>query len=252
MVRTPTFTRIAYQQTALDVYLLPLTPWTEAMALQRRLVFEVSESPRRRGALILCEHYPIITVGRQGSRRHLDPFDEEPRPGQEVETCWTNRGGGCWLQVPGQLAAYPVLPVEPERIRLDVYRDAIYQVLLDVLEEFRLPAQRDEKAPGVVVGDREIGSVGLAVKDWVAYHGCRLNIHPKLDRFEGIQSNPLSPRKMTSMFRELRTPIRVDAVRESFLRHFLDVFGIERYYLCNPPQVVEPSRRSAHAARRRG
>src|SRR5262245_5832031 len=104
-------------ESTLEVYMLPPCPWQDALQLQHRLVYEMSAEPRRRAALVLCEHLPIVTVGRQGSHSHiqLDELDRFP-------IRWTNRGGGCWLHVPGQLVAYPILPLDRPAMGLPRFR----------------------------------------------------------------------------------------------------------------------------------
>ena len=233
-----------FSASALEVHLLPRTSWDETFALQQRLVYEVSEPPRRRAALILCEHPPIITVGRQGSRSHIR-FEQEELASNQLDLRWTNRGGGCWLQIPGQLAVYPVLPLDPQRLGLERYRAALYQTLIDVLEEFGIRGERDTSSAGVTVGDREIASVGIAVKQWVAYHGCLLNVGAAPEWFEQIQCNPLArERRMTSMFRERRLPIRTTTVREAFVRHFVRRLGFRDYHLLQAPSIHPQPRRA--------
>lgn len=222
-----------YGDSVLDVFLLPLTCWSHVFAFQQRLVYEMSGEPRRRGALILCEHPEIITIGRQGSHRHLS---EDVSLGR-VPLQWTNRGGGCWLHLPGQLAVYPIIPIH-ETDGLDRYRSSLYEVFVRAMEDHKVVASRDWENGGIVSGDREIASVGFAVKNWVAYHGGRINVNVPLDRFDSIQGNPNLPRRMTSMFRELRVPIRMDSVRESIVRHFVRQFGFSEYYLCDPPALA--------------
>ncbi|MGL4465487.1 MAG: hypothetical protein ACRC1K_25335, partial [Planctomycetia bacterium] len=63
----PTPSVDGFRRTTLEVHLLPRTAWEQTHALQQRLVYEVGDRERPRAALILCEHPPIITVGRQGS-----------------------------------------------------------------------------------------------------------------------------------------------------------------------------------------
>ncbi|QDU63842.1 Octanoyltransferase [Planctomycetes bacterium Pan216] len=234
-----------YAETALDVYLLPKTPWEETNLLLQRLTYELSEEPRRRAALVLCEHPPIITVGRRGSRGHIDLEEEELRA-RRLEIRWTNRGGGCWLQTPGQLAIYPVVPIHPTEVGLARYRTALYESILSVLDEFHLRADHDSHGGGVHVDGRQIAGMGLAVKNWVAYHGCWINVCVPPEWFDGITLNPTNGQhRPTSMFRELCSPIRTETVRESFLRKFVDVFGFQAYYLCRPPRIY-PVRKAAN------
>ncbi|MFO0948231.1 MAG: lipoyl(octanoyl) transferase LipB [Planctomycetota bacterium] len=251
MLRTKSPQFESLQNSVLNVYLLPETPWEETVLLQQRLVYELSEAPRRRAALVLCEHPPVITVGRQGSRQHIRLDDDELKS-RRWSVRWTNRGGGCWLQIPGQLAAYCIMPLDPSGLGLASYRDGLYQTMLNVLDEFKIHAERHPRLSGVWVGGREIGSVGVAVKNWIAYHGCRLNVCVPLDPFEKVQSNPASSpdanRAMTCMFRELRAPVRLDAARESFVRHFTSVFGFKDCYLLNAPPFPRSSKRKADVA----
>lgn len=232
-----------FGRSALEVYLLPATPWEQVVALQQRLVYEIGGEPDRRAALILCEHPPILTVGRQGSRRHI-LVDDHDLHANEVVIRWTNRGGGCWLFGAGQLAIYPIVPIDSQALGLDGYRCRLYETLRRVLAEFRIAACYDAPLPGLHVEERELASIGVAVKNWVAYHGACLNVSLAPERFDWIQPNPQVQRRLTSIFRETRTPVRVDAVRESVLRHFIAVFGFGEHYLCNPPPLV-PLRRPA-------
>lgn len=247
MLRTKSPQFECLRDSVLDVYLLPETPWEDTVQLQQRLVYELSAAPRRRAALVLCEHPPVITVGRQGSRQHIRLDDDELKS-RRLTVHWTNRGGGCWLQVPGQLAAYCITPLDPRGLGLAMYREALYATLLNVLDEFKIHAERHPRFSGAWVGGREIGSVGVAVKNWIAYHGCRLNVCVPLDVFDKVQSHPGSNRAMTCMFRELRAPVRLDAARESFVRHFSSVFGFRDCYLLNAPPFTRGLKRSANVA----
>lgn len=228
------------------VYLLPRLAWEDVLLLQQRLVFDISEEPRRKAALILCEHAPIITVGRQGSYDHVRMDANEISTGT-VPVKWTNRGGGCWHQQPGQLAAYPIVPLDPDTFGLAEYRSALYQTLLGLFEEFKLPAQANREMAGIQVGNAQIASVGIAVKQWVSYHGCIMNVCVPLDQRPLVLAGPNSRHPWTCMFRELRTPLRVEAVREAFLQHFVRVFGFANYYLSSPPAGTLPKKRTLHA-----
>src|SRR5438093_10868911 len=100
---------VAGSSLALQVYLLGTVDFEALLRFQRRLHYEIS-GEREAAALILCEHPPLISVGRHGSRAHilLEPPELQVR-GWRVR--WVNRAGGCWLHQPGQLAAYALLPL---------------------------------------------------------------------------------------------------------------------------------------------
>ncbi len=225
---------------ALETCFLPPLRWEDALRLQQRLVYELGEAPRRRAALLLVEHPPAYTVGRQGQAEDL--LGDEPL----VPRHWTNRGGGAWRHGPGQLAIYPIVPIDPAPGALAAYRDAVYGALHDVLGEFNVAGERDALHGGVVVADRQIAAVGIAVKNWVAYHGCILNVSVPEDQFALVRSVPgLPERGQTSLLRERVLPIRPPALREAVARRFAERLGFTGYLLCPPPLPLRPPPRKA-------
>src|SRR5262245_58140546 len=143
----------------LQAYLLGTVDFEAALLLQRRLVYEIS-GERSRAALILCEHPPLITVGRQGSRGHILCEPEELRA-RRWRVRWVNRGGGCLLHVPGQLAIYSVVALDRFGLGLRAYLDRLQRTLLAVLADFSVEGQTHSERPGVWVGPRLIAGVGV-------------------------------------------------------------------------------------------
>ena len=164
----------------LSVFLLGEVALEDALALQRRLVYEYGERPG--GALILCEHPLVLTVGRSGSRAHILADDEQLR-GWGLRSRWVNRGGGVVLHLPGQVVAYAILPLD--RLGLDVmaYANGLNRVLIDTLAEFDLPARTRPDLDGVFLGADRVATVGVAVNRWIAYHGFTLNVGSYLGPF---------------------------------------------------------------------
>src|SRR5262245_24795126 len=109
--------------TVLQTYLLGLVEFEAALVLQRMFVYQVA-GDRGRAALLLCEHPPLITVGRQGSRGHIH-LEPEELTALRWPVRWVNRGGGCLLHLPGQLAAYPILPLDAFGLGLQGYLDRL-------------------------------------------------------------------------------------------------------------------------------
>ena len=77
---------------ALQVYLLGMVDFDSALFLQERLLYEISGRTDRLGGLILCEHPPMVTIGRDGSRSQLLVEPAELTK-QQIEVRWLNRGG---------------------------------------------------------------------------------------------------------------------------------------------------------------
>jgi lipoyl(octanoyl) transferase len=217
--------------------MLGLVDFEEVQQLQRRMVYEVGETGG--GALILCEHPPTISVGRSGSRAHI-LADDDLLHGLGVKVYYVNRGGGCVLHVPGQLAAYLALPLEPLGLDVQRYVDRLHSTILGVLEEFDLIGTIRPELPGVFSGPARIASVGIAVNRWIAYHGLTLNVGPFLELFHvleepGIGKVPLRQTSMESR-RQRQTPM--SKVRESLVRKVEEVFGLERHHLyTHHPQI---------------
>jgi len=222
----------------LAVYFLPPTPWADVHLFQQRLVYEMGEPPRRRAALVLVEHPPIVTIGRQGSRSQL----RDAADGLDVR--FVNRGGAAWLQSPGQIALYGVVPLDPPKLGVERLRNGLFETFLGTLEEFQIFGARDETNGGIVVNGRQIAAVGAAVKGWVSCHGGVLNVAVPKGREQVLHPHPhCAERKETCMLRERAVPIRPGTIREALARRFAKAFGYHGYYLCpNPPlpQALAP------------
>ncbi|HTU23301.1 MAG TPA: lipoyl(octanoyl) transferase LipB [Gemmataceae bacterium] len=211
---------------ALRVYLLGVVELEAALTLQRTLAFEAA-GQRDSAALVLCEHAPIITVGRDGSPADIRCDFDELRM-RRWPLRWVNRGGGTLLHLPGQMAIYPILPLDWHGLGLADYLERLQRVLVAVLEDFTVQAVTRHDQPGIWVGQRLIAGVGVAVSDWVAYYGAYLNINPDLLPFRIVRSGAKEHQPMTSLVRERRGPVRTALVRERLLDHFLAAFPFER------------------------
>jgi lipoyl(octanoyl) transferase len=213
----------AASDAVLQAYLLGPVEFEAALAFQRRLVYAVT-GDRGSAFLVLCEHPPLITVGREGSRNHIR-FEPDELRARRWAVRWVNRGGGCLLHVPGQLAVYPVLALDRLGLGIQIYLDRLQAVVLAVLDDFGVHGQMRPGQPGVWVGARLIADVGVAVRSWVSYYGLALNINPALDQFRGVRTGGPVDGPMTSLERERRGPLRPALVRERLLDHFANRFG---------------------------
>ena len=209
----------------LQAYLLGTVDFDAALGLQRQLAYHVA-GDRARAALVLCEHPPVITVGRHGSRAHILYEPEELRA-LRWRVRWVNRGGGCLLHLPGQMAVYPILPLDRLGLGLRDYLDRLRQVILDVLADFSVPAALAPDGATVNVGARPVAQLGVAVRDWVSYYGAAFNIDPDLEPLRRVRTGP-GAEPMTSLARERRGPLRAALVRERLLEHFASRFGFGR------------------------
>jgi lipoyl(octanoyl) transferase len=232
----------------LQVYLLGSVDFEAALAFQRALLYDVT-GDRSRAALILCEHPPLITVGRHGSWAEIlcEPQELQAR---RWRTRWVNRGGGCLLHVPGQLAIYPVLALDRLGFGVQAYLDRLQAVIVAVLDDFQIRGQTRPGMPGVWVGTRAIAGLGVAVRDWVSYYGAWLNVNPDLELFRLVRNGGRSDGPMTSLERERRGPLRPSLVRERLIEHFAARFGFANTALFSDhPSLGRKARSDALTAR---
>jgi lipoyl(octanoyl) transferase len=214
----------------LEVYLLGEVDFPTLQTLQRRLVYDLGDADGM--ALVLCEHPPTITVGRSGSRAHIVPDDEWLRH-HHLRTHWVNRGGGCVLHLPGQLAVYLIVSLEPLRLDVGGHLQRLTDVVLRVLAEFDLKGATRPEVPGVFLGRSRVASLGIAVNRWIAYYGCTLNVGPYLAPFGMIAEPGLGTIKLhqTSMEARRQRPAPMSKVREAIIRHVEAVYGCDRHHL---------------------
>jgi lipoyl(octanoyl) transferase len=225
------------EQPALEVYMLGLVDFLELQQLQRRIVYDLGEQGG--ASLILCEHPPTISIGRSGSRAHI-AADDVMLQGMGIRTHYVNRGGGSILHLPGQLAAYLLLPLEGRGLTLQAYVDRLHETIAQVLAEFDLSGGTRPDLPGIFSGTARIATVGIAVNRWIAYHGLTLNVGPYLELFDlldepGIGRASLRQTSMESR-RQRATPM--PKVREALVRKVEEVFGLAHHHLyTHHPQI---------------
>jgi lipoyl(octanoyl) transferase len=233
----------------LRVYLLGSVEFEAGLTLQRTLAFQMA-GERESAALVLCEHPPLITVGRDGSPAHIR-FDLNDLRARRWQVRWVNRGGGCLLHLPGQLAIYPIVPLDGHGLGVTAYLERLQRIVIATLDDFGVPACMHPGQPGVWAGSRLIAAVGIAVRDWVAYFGAVLNIDPDLFPFRMVRTAPGDTEPMTSLARERRGPLRPSLVRERLLEHFSDAFDFDRTALFfNHPCLEHRAACSAHLTAR--
>ena len=149
--------------------------------------------------LFLGNHPHVITSGRRGSEANV-LFGE--LPGLERPTVIeVERGGDVTYHGPGQLIAYPILPLIDKRRDLHRYLRDLEEVIILTLAQLGLAADRQKDLTGVWTGARQarrkLASIGVAVRRWVTYHGLAINVSTDLRYFQllnpcGLQASVMS------------------------------------------------------------
>lgn len=201
------------------VFELGLIEYREAWSLQKELV-EKRAAKEIPDTLLLLEHPPVITQGRKSAVAGVENLLRGDIPVLEIE-----RGGQDTLHAPGQLVGYPIVYLPEDRRDLHLYMRRLEDVLIRVLADFGIEADRREGYTGVWVGGRKIASIGVACRKWVTYHGFALNVNNDLSLFQRINPCGLDPQVMTSLENELGCPVSMNAVRERAQRRFVEEFS---------------------------
>lgn len=229
---------------ALSAYLLGTLGFDALLAFQRKLVYEIG-GDRDSGSLILCDHPPGITVGREGSRSHIRPSPEELHA-RRWPVRWVSRGGGVMLHLPGQVACYPVLPLDALGLTPGRYVRELEAVAVQLLAEYGVGGEPDAEHPGVRVNGRRIAHVGVAVRDDVSCFGLVVNADPDLEPFRDVRCDG-DGRPMTSLARESDLRVRVSGVRQRLLELVAARFGFDRVsvFHTHPGALPRPTRHAA-------
>lgn len=207
---------------ALNVYQSGIVDFEAMLSLQRRLVYEVS-GERDRAALVVCEHPPLISVGRHGSSVdiHLDRAELRHR---DWPVKWVNRCGGCMLHVPGQLAVYSIVALDRLKMNLGGYLNTLKSVLHEVALDAGVSDAKIGSS-GIEANGRLLAHVGVAVRDWVSYFGAVFNVNPDLDLFRRVDCLG-SNGPMTSVERERRLLADPAFARQRLVERFVERFDL--------------------------
>jgi lipoate-protein ligase B len=194
--------------------------YRDAQTLQEELIVRRLTWPF--DLLILLEHPPVITLGRNTNKSNLLRSDSELQA-MGIDCVASRRGGDVTLHNPGQLVGYPIIDLNHYQRDLHRFLRLLEKVLLTTLTDFNLYGESLPGKTGVWIEGRKIASIGVAVRRWISYHGFALNIDNDLNNFEAIVPCGLSGVTMTSMSREKGRPINKAEVTEALIGHFGDV-----------------------------
>ncbi len=223
----PVPTLLSNERRLLEAHLLGLVDFDSALALQERLAFEIEGSSTPSGVLLICEHPPIVTVGRDG------------RLGPDGETCrflesrlggvsQVSRGGTAVFHIPGQLAVYPLLPLRRLNLGVREFRQRLELALIDVCRELRVAAKRREEDPGIWTRQGQVAMFGAAVRRDVTMHGAYLNVTNDLSM---LPSASFSVERATTLQSLLLRPVSMSQVREAVVRRFAERFGYHEVHV---------------------
>jgi lipoyl(octanoyl) transferase len=204
----------------LTVFNLGITPYDEAISFQFELVERIRESKGKNSFLILLEHQPVITLGKNANIKNV-LVSPEILKDKKIELKQTNRGGDVTYHGPGQLVGYPIISLSQHKKTMRNYVRTVEQTIIKSLEKFGINSHtKDDKTAGVWVNEHKIGFIGMRVSSGITYHGFSLNINNDLDNFNIINPCGMKNPKITSLSELLGKKIPMN----SFIKEYLDVF----------------------------
>lgn len=247
---------------AIDARWLGRVRYAEAHALQERLV-----AARIAGAvgdtLLLLEHPPVITLGRSAESANV-LLTEERRRALGVDLHATGRGGDVTFHGPGQLVAYPIFDLRPDRCDVRRYVRDLAEVMIRLAADHGVAAglvpgdpklvgvwvdldeparwDRDEAeaiGAGSMYGTRigKIGAIGVRLSRWVTMHGFAFNVTTALESFDAIVPCGIKQHGVTSLAALGREAPPLPAVARRAADHFAEIFDAELVFGEGSPEV---------------
>ena len=231
----------------MHIHLLHLgrVSYAEGLDLQARVI-----AARKQGTigdtLLLLEHPPVITLGRNASRANVVASDQF-LASRGVELYETNRGGDVTYHGPGQLVGYPIVDLRgpfpnkrgPHLGPVDFVR-MLEEVLIRTCAEFGVMAKRipgitgvftfgGSQQPAMTAEDKQrekkLAAIGVHVSQGVTSHGFALNVTTDLRDFGWIVPCGIVDRGVSSLELEASQPVKMEAAVNSTARNFGRVFA---------------------------
>ncbi len=184
--------------------------YKKAMYILEKRVENVKKGLKKEFIWIL-EHPTTFTGGiRSKESEILD---------KRIKVVKTNRGGKITLHNPGQRIIYFVINLNDRKKDIRLFINTIEKSIIEVLEKYNIKAYSDRKNIGIWVKNKKISAIGVRVKNWIAYHGCSININNDLSYYKKIVPCGLN-NKMVTSFKDLGFQ-KVKGLNENIKKIFL-------------------------------
>tara|TARA_B100001123_G_scaffold422654_1_gene531861 strand:+ start:10347 stop:10952 length:606 start_codon:yes stop_codon:yes gene_type:complete len=169
---------------------------------------------RKNELLWVIEHNEVYTAGT--SSKNDDVLNKK------IKVIKTNRGGKHTFHGPGQKVVYFVLDLNKREKNIRKLVNNIENCIINILKEYNIKSNSDNKNIGVWVNDKKIAAIGIKVKKWIAYHGFCLNIENDLSKYENIIPCGIKDKGVTSLKEiGIKNYSNIDNI---IIKNFLDTF----------------------------
>jgi lipoate-protein ligase B len=198
--------------------------YSVALRLQR-VIHELRETGRIADIVLLLEHPPTFTLGKNAGRENILLREDELLK-RSIAVHRTDRGGDVTGHNPGQLVGYPILDLTNHFQNVPRYIYELEESIIRTLSDFRITAIRHAVHRGVWVENAKIASIGVRISRWITMHGLALNVSNDLAFFEGINPCGIAGCRMTSMERLSGRLISIDEVARCLMTHVAACFEV--------------------------
>ncbi len=227
--------RVVLPRRRLRVQRLGRVEYGDGLKLMEAFARARTSGQLREDVLLLLEHPPVITLGRGGKRENIVASPEQ-LAADRIEVVDTNRGGDVTYHGPGQLVAYPIFDLRPDRQDVHRYVRDLEEAVIRTLVDFDIAADRIRGWSGVWLGKqgepeaRKIAAVGVHLSRWVTTHGVALNVSTQLEHFGFIVPCGIREGGVTSMARELGAAPDLGTVEAALAQRMGEVFGADLHF----------------------
>lgn len=218
-------------------------PYTEAWDLQRAFHEGRARGRTADDYLLLLEHPPVFTIGRNGdSSNLLVGMNGAHDRGAEVHHI--DRGGDITFHGPGQLVGYPIVRLDDPK-QIVPYVRKIEEVLIRTIADFGAEGWREAGYTGVWTARGKVAAIGIRVARRVTMHGFALNLHPDMDYFEMMNPCGISDREVTTLSDLVGRRVTLEEAVDALIPHFEAVFGYSEFETQRAAFVRGQGRRSS-------
>ena len=215
-----------------EIFDLGLVDFKKSWNLQKEIFLKVKNGFLKSG-LILCQHYPVITLGRSSNKKNI-LFPEEELKTRGIQIYEIGRGGDVTYHGPGQMIAYPIFNLNFFKKDIHFFLRYLEEIVIDLLGDFGINAQRRIGLTGVWVEQKKIASIGIAIRNWITFHGLSINIKKEdLANFRFIRPCGMDI-EMTSLETVLERDIEIADIKQNIR----DTLSSNRGTLLQPKQRV--------------
>lgn len=207
----------------LEVFDLGLIDYTPALEYQKKIFARVKEN-KLHSALIICRHNPVITLGRQADGKNI-LVSQGQLTAIGISVSNVERGGDVTYHGPGQLTAYPIFDLNYFKKDIRLFLRNLEQVVIDFLAGYRVNGLRKKGLTGVWVSGQKISSIGIAIRNWITFHGVSVNIKSgDLNNFRMIRPCGMDI-QVTSLESAAQKKFEIDGLKQDLIRSFKHNFN---------------------------